>query len=98
MSLINDKPLISNAINDSALLSVGQKIILSSLVKFDIGMPISQIMELTNLTKQTVHFNLKKLLERGYVSRTKDMFFLYKVEQNKMEELLERYNQTKEST
>lgn len=97
MSLIIEKPLINQAINSSNLLSGGQKIILNSLVKFDVGIPIAQIMNLTSLSKQTVHFNLKKLLERGYVLRTKDMFFLYKVDNKKMEELLDRYIQTKQA-
>lgn len=98
MPLITENHLITEAINSSNLLSGGQKIILHSLIKFNVGIPISQIMALTNLSKQTAHFNLKKLLERGYITRTKEMFFLYKVDEIKMGELLERYNQIKQAS
>jgi len=53
MTFLEQNPLLIEAINSSSLLSDGQQQILKILVQFDVGIPISQIMALTNLSKQT---------------------------------------------
>lgn len=92
---LEQNPLLIEAINSSSLLSDGQQQILKILVQFDVGIPISQIMALTNLSKQTIHFNIKKLMERQYVMREKEMVYIYKANRDKIFEIIERYNQTK---
>ena len=94
-AFLEQNPLLIEAINSSSLLSDGQQQILKILVQFDVGIPISQIMALTNLSKQTIHFNIKKLMERQYVMREKEMVYIYKANRDKIFEIIERYNQTK---
>ena len=48
MTFLEQNPLLIEAINSSSLLSDGQQQILKILVQFDVGIPISQIMALTN--------------------------------------------------
>lgn len=95
MTFLEQNPLLIEAINSSSLLSDGQQQILKILVQFDVGIPIAQIMALTNLSKQTIHFNIKKLMERQYVMREKEMVYIYKANRDKIFEIIERYNQTK---
>ena len=94
MTFLERHPSLPQAIESSKILSDGQKKLLTILVQFDAGVPISQIMELMNSSKQTIHFNMKKLLKRGYVLREKEMVFIYKANQSKMVEILEREDQT----
>lgn len=98
MTFLERNPLLPYAIENSKLLSNGQKKILNILVQFDTGIPISQIMELMNSSKQTIHFNMKKLLQRHYVLREREMVFVYKVNQSKVLEISEREEQTRKAT
>jgi DeoR/GlpR family transcriptional regulator of sugar metabolism len=98
MTFLEKNPLLLDAIESSKLLSSGQKKILHILVQFDTGIPISQLMELMVSSKQTIHFNMKKLLQREYVLREREMVYIYKVNQNKILEILERHKQAKKTT
>lgn len=97
MTFLEQNPLLPEAINNSKLLSAGQKKILSVLIQFDTGIPISQLMELMNSSKQSIHFNMKKLLQREYVLREREMVYVYKVNQKKLVEIVEREKQVRQA-
>ena len=86
--------IILKAIHSSGLLSKSQKSILQYIVSFDLnrGVTASAIMNHMQITKQAVNFSLKELIKRNFVIRSKDRVFIYKVNQNKLEEILEDYS------
>ena len=88
MTLLQDYPNSTHLIEKSTILSNGQKLILNVLLRLDSGVAMSHIMLLTNSSKQSLHFNMKKLLGKGYVKREREMVFLYKLNKNKVLELL----------
>ena len=93
MTLIETNSLLLEAINNSKVLSTGQKKIIINLLQFDKGAPISVLIELMGQSKQALYFNVKKLLARGFITREKQMVFIYKVNKEKILELLESYMQ-----
>ena len=93
MTLLETHNLLLEAINNSKVLSTGQKKIMISLLQFDKGVPISVLIELMGQSKQALYFNVKKLLARGFITREKEMVFIYQVNKEKILELLESYIQ-----
>jgi len=93
MTLLETHNLLLEAINNSKVLSTGQKKIMINLLQFDKGVPISVLIELMRQSKQALYFNVKKLLARGFITREKEMVFIYQVNKEKILELLESYLQ-----
>ncbi len=62
MTLLETHNLLLEAINNSKVLSTGQKKIMINLLQFDKGVPISVLIELMGQSKQALYFNVKKLL------------------------------------
>lgn len=93
MTLLETHNLLLEAINNSKVLSTGQKKIMINLLQFDKGVPISVLIELMGQSKQALYFNVKKLLARGFITRKKEMVFIYQVNKEKILELLESYIQ-----
>ncbi|MCP5363443.1 MAG: helix-turn-helix transcriptional regulator [Rickettsiaceae bacterium] len=93
MTLLETHNLLLEAINNSKVLSTGQKKIMINLLQFDKGVPISVLIELMGQSKQALYFNVKKLLARGFITREKEMVFIYQVNKEKILELLESYIQ-----
>ena len=93
MTSIEHYDLLLLAIKNSNVLSSSQKEILIHLLQFKEGLPMSDLVELMGQSKQTLFLKVKKLLDRGFVLREKDMVFMYKVNQQKMSTLLENYQQ-----
>ena len=93
MTLLKTDNLLLEAIKNSKILSTGQKKIIINLLQFDKGAPISVLIELMGQSKQALYFNVKKLLARGFITREKEMVFVYKVNKEKILEILESYMQ-----
>lgn len=93
MTLLETHNLLLEAINNSKVLSTGQKKIMINLLQFDKAVPISVLIELMGQSKQALYFNVKKLLARGFITREKEMVFIYQVNKEKILELLESYIQ-----
>lgn len=93
MTLLETHNLLLEAINNSKVLSTGQKNIMINLLQFNKGVPISVLIELMGQSKQALYFNVKKLLARGFITREKEMVFIYQVNKEKILELLESYIQ-----
>jgi predicted transcriptional regulator len=85
--------LLPEAINKSRMLSTGQKKIIISLLQFDQGAPMSTLVELMGQSKQALYFNVKKLLARGFITREKEMVFVYTINKEKILGLLESHMQ-----
>jgi len=98
MTFLERNADLPQAITNSTILSSGQKGILNILIQFDAGISVSKIMELMNSSKQTIHFNLKKLMERDYILRKKEMVYIYRINQKKLLEILAREVQSQKAT
>ena len=85
--------LLPLAIKESSIVSKGQKEILLNILQFEDGLAMSDLVNIMKQSKQTLFLKVKKLLDRGFVLREKDMVFMYKVNQQKMSTLLENYQQ-----
>ena len=84
---------VYKAIDTSGLLSKSQKNILKYIVSFDLqrGVTASSLIEHMNVSKQAINCSLQQLMKRNFVTRYKDKVFLYKINKNRLLELLEDY-------
>jgi len=87
---IND---LYKAIDTSGVLSKSQKNILKYIVSFDLqrGVAASSMMGYMNVSKQAINCSLQQLMKRNFVTRYKDKVFMYKVNHNRLLEILEDY-------
>jgi predicted DNA-binding protein YlxM (UPF0122 family) len=92
MTLSEDYKLLPKVIEDSKILSIGQKKILKNVIEFDHGVSMSVLVELTHQSKQALFLNIKKLVARGFLLRQKEMVYIYKINKEKMLELIDTYN------
>jgi len=86
---------LSLAINNSPIVSAGQKKILNILVEFEKGIPMSRLSDLTGASKQALYFNIKRLLERELIVRERKIVYIYKVNEPKIVEILDSYIENK---
>lgn len=91
MTSVLSNELLPFAIKDSNLLSKGQKEIVLLLLQFEEGITMNDLMKLMSQSKQTLFLKVKKLLDRGFVTREKDMVYLYKLHKGKMTSILENH-------
>ena len=89
--LFDDKEIVDNAIQSSDLLSAGQKEILKTLMRCEEGLSVPSIMKIQGASKQALHFNIKKLLEREYLTRVKNRIYVYRFNKIKIIEFIELY-------
>lgn len=84
---------IYKAIDTSGLLSKSQKNILKYIVSFDLerGVAALNIMDSMKVSKQAINFSLQQLMKRNFLTRYKDKVFVYKINRNKLSELIEDY-------
>ena len=95
MSFTKRYPVILEAIEDSGMLSKGQKLILKTIVQCEQGLPSTSLMKILELSRQGLYFNIKKLFDRGFLIREKDSVYVYKVNEHKMIDIVETHNQIK---
>ncbi|MDP4709397.1 MAG: MarR family transcriptional regulator [Rickettsiaceae bacterium] len=92
-----DRMLLSKSIESSRILSTGQKKILKNIIKFEHGIAMSTLVELMNQSKQALFSNIKKLVERGFLIRQKEMVYIYKANEEKMIEIINTYKKIQEN-
>jgi predicted transcriptional regulator len=92
-----DRILLSKSIESSRILSTGQKKILKNIIKFEHGIAMSTLVELMNQSKQALFSNIKKLVERGFLIRQKEMVYIYKANEEKMIEIINTYKKIQEN-
>ena len=92
-----DRMLLSKSIESSRILSTGQKKILKNIIKFEHGIAMSTLVELMNQYKQALFSNIKKLVERGFLIRQKEMVYIYKANEEKMIEIINTYKKIQEN-
>jgi predicted transcriptional regulator len=83
--------LLPLAIKESSIVSKGQKEILLNILQFEDGLAMSDLVNIMKQSKQTLFLKVKKLLDRDFLIREKDMVYMYKVNSKKMIEILEHY-------
>ena len=97
MSFIKRYPNILEAIENSRTLSKGQKSILKVLAQCEKGLPTTSLMKIIGVSsRQGIHSNIKKLLDREFVVRKKENVYVYEVNEHKMLDIIETYNQVQE--
>ena len=84
---------INAAIDNYSILSENQKQVLKVIISFNQAVPADIIMKLTGLSKQALHFTIKKLLEKKIISREKIRVFIYRANDSKLAEIMDLYNQ-----
>jgi len=84
--------MLYKAIQDADILSSGQKKVLNIICDSDYPVSAASILDLMGTSKQAVHFSIKKLLERHFITREKDRVFVYSPNKERIIELLDRYN------
>ena len=83
--------LLPLAIKESSIVSKGQKEILLNILQFEDGLAMSDLENIMKQSKQTLFLKVKKLLDRDFLIREKNMVYMYKVNSKKMIEILEHY-------
>ena len=83
--------MLDKAISNSDILPTGQKNILSIIGASEYPVSSKHIEKAMGFTKQTVNFSIKTLLNRKFIEREKDGVFVYKLNEDRAIELIERY-------
>jgi predicted transcriptional regulator len=91
-----DKTILQKAILSSDILPTGQKNILNIICSSDYPVSAKNIEKLMGFKKQTVNFSIKALLSRNFIIREKDGVFVYKANEDRIIELIQRYKITNE--
>jgi predicted transcriptional regulator len=84
------EPLV-DAIRGYNLLPKGQKDILIKLLDFEEGITMQDLVNIMNQSKQTLFLKVKKLLDKQFIIREKDMVYIYKINSSKMLSILDRH-------
>jgi predicted DNA-binding protein YlxM (UPF0122 family) len=88
---MDNKEMLSLAIEDTDILSKKQKAVLNLLCKSDFPVSSVTIENAMQVSRQAIYLTLKVLLDRGFITRTKERVFLYAPNKLKILELIERY-------
>jgi DNA-binding MarR family transcriptional regulator len=80
------------AIENYSGFSPTQKLILKTIIQFENEVPTDVILKTLGLSRQAFHFNTKRLLEEGYIIRRRARIFFYKINKNKLMEVVDTYN------
>lgn len=83
--------MLNLAIEDTDILSKKQKVVLKFLCKSDFPVSSVTIENAMQVSRQAAYLTLKVLLDRGFITRTKERVFLYSPNKLKTLELMERY-------
>ena len=83
--------MLSRAIRNSDILANSHKNILNIIESSDYPMSAKNIEQAMGHTRQAVNASLKTLLDRKFVEREKDGNFVYKLNTDRVVELIERY-------
>ena len=86
-----NQDLLEKAIESSAILPSGQKRVLRAICDHSYPISAKELEEELSLTRPSVNFSLKQLLKRNFITRIKENIFLYKPNQERIEELKSRY-------
>ena len=85
--------MLELAINDTDTLSKKQKEVFRVICNSDFPLSSNSIEKKMGVTRQAVYLTLQSLLNRGFITRTKDRIFVYHSNKLKKLELIERYKQ-----
>lgn len=88
---IKEKIMLRDAIENSELLPSGQKKVLTIISSADYPVSAQAIEKEMGASKQATHFSIKKLLARNFIIREKDGTFVYKPNETRSIELIDRY-------
>lgn len=86
-----NQDLLEKAIDSSVIIPPGQKRVLKIICAHFYPLSAREIEEELALTRPSVNFSLKQLLKRNFITRIKENIFLYKPNQERIEELKARY-------
>lgn len=93
-----DISIIKDAIDNYSVFSSTQKKILKILADFDKPIPFDIIKNIAKASKQSFNFSIQGLLKLNFVIREKQRVFLYELNQEKIEEIIDIYKKQKKLT
>jgi DNA-binding MarR family transcriptional regulator len=91
MNAFKSQNLANLAIENYSGFSHTQKAILKTILQFGKPIPTDIILNVTGVTRQGFHFSIKRLLKEGYLSRNKIKVFMYQINDEKMQDLINTY-------
>lgn len=83
--------MLSDAIQNSDIVPDGQKKVLDIICSSSYPLSAKAIEKRLNSSKQSVNFSVRSLLSRNFIIKEKDAVFVYKPNETRIIELIERY-------
>lgn len=83
--------LLKEAIDSSTIIPAGQKRVLKTICAYSYPISAKEIEDELQISRPSTHFALQQLLKRNFIVRIKDSIFLYKENNERLEELKLRY-------
>lgn len=90
-NITSNHNIIMASIDDSDLISGSDKKIIKALLVTNQKVSTNFLMDVLSDSKQNLYIKLRRLIKRGYISRIKDRVYLYQLEEQKLQELLDMY-------
>lgn len=82
--------ILPQVITQSSALARGQQEVTIALLDFPSGITTADLSRVTGQTEQSLFFKVKRLLEKGYITREKDdVIYVYYLNPDKLAALLE---------
>lgn len=98
MSLLEEIEIIKEAIDNYDVFSAGQKKILKILIEFEEPVPVNIIQKVAGVTRQAFSFSMQGLLKLGFITREKQRVFIYQINKEKIQEVINIYIKQKKLT
>lgn len=86
--------MLSEAIRNSDIVPEGQKKVLDIICSSPYPLSAKSIEKTLSSSKQSANFSLRSLLSRNFIIKEKDAVFVYKPNETRVIELIERYKNT----
>lgn len=86
-----NKNMLIEAIKNTDLLPVKQKLVLEVICSSEYPLSSKAIEKKLKATKQQMDYSLKSLIKRNFIIREKDGLYVYRPNYIRVEELIKRY-------
>lgn len=95
MDNLEEKKIAIEAIDNYSVFSAGQKVIMKILINFDYPVPVDIIQKVAGVSRQSFNFSIQGLLKLEFISREKNRVFIYRVNYQKLSEIINIYKKQK---
>lgn len=95
MDNLEEKTTAIEAIDNYSVFSAGQKVIMKILINFDYPVPVDIIQKVAGVSRQSFNFSIQGLLKLEFIFREKNRVFIYRVNHQKLAEIINIYKKQK---